>query len=70
MATLKTWKLTLKIQVSDNWIQDGANPAEWTGQIEELITNNFLTYSYEDEFKVNCTVSNSPHKDVINKILE
>lgn len=69
MANQK-WRLLLTLEVSDNWIQDGANPSEWMAQIKELIEDNFLTYAYENEFKVSCHVESQPHKDVIEKILK
>lgn len=66
---LKKWTITLHIEVSDNWIQDGANPSNWTKEIEEVIQSNFLTYAFENEFMVKATVSNQPHKDVIDKVM-
>jgi len=63
-----TYEIKLTLKVSDKWIQDGANPAEW--DIAEVITDNFLTYAYENEFIVTQQVVKQPTAEQLQKVMD
>lgn len=56
---MKTWKIEIKMSVSENWVDDGFNPTdkEWIDYIDEQI-KNMLPYAHENEVKISVTVSN------------
>lgn len=51
---MKKFILTIEMEVSENWVEDGFNPLskETKESIENVLSDNLLTYSYPNEFKV------------------
>lgn len=54
---MKKFVITVEMEVSENWVEDGFNPLtkETQEAIEEVLAENLLTYSYINEFKVKVT---------------
>lgn len=53
---MKTFILTIKMEVSENWIEDGFNPLNNDTQIgiQDALRENLLQYAYYgSEYKVN-----------------
>lgn len=52
---MKTWKVTLELSVSDNWLEDGFDltEEERKEQITEFFEEQLLPYSYTNEVIVN-----------------
>lgn len=64
---MKTWNIKIKLEVSDNWIEDGFNASERLVEIEELIYT-LLPYAYNNEVKVKASITKAPNKDEILKL--
>jgi len=60
---MKKWKISLTVEVSENWIEDGfdLNHPEREEQLKDAITS-MLPYAHEHEMKVSITSNVSLHR--------
>lgn len=65
---MKKWKITLILEVSNNWIKDGFDASERLEQIEELVST-LLPSAYEEEFKVKAKVTTAPDPKVLAEMM-
>lgn len=64
---MKTWKIEIKLKVSDNWIEDGFDASERTQEIADMM-QGLLPYAYGNEIQAKVKIIKAPSKEEILKL--
>ncbi len=51
---MKKFNLSIQLEINELWVEDGFNPRskEFTESLKKLISDNYFSYCYDNEFKV------------------